>query len=211
MLVKDGKLDHLKNGPIYWVDSADVNPCMGEVVRVLCEHFTLLPSPLPFIFLLSFFRRSTPLPSSPFLPPTLLPPPSRHCCSSNVDHTLQRSSLPLGPSSQRNQLHWTSQWGHGIHSTQVLWRFSSSKCICVPIVTHVPLPCGYVTSVLGCVYACVYDSVCFFGGIRRHSETKSYLMAVFTMGELVLLSVCALCTLDSTGNVSSEYTPPGAS
>ena len=32
MLVKDGKLDHLKNGPIYWVDSADVNPCMGEVV-----------------------------------------------------------------------------------------------------------------------------------------------------------------------------------
>ena len=32
MLVKDGKLDHLKNGPIYWVDSADVNPCMGEVM-----------------------------------------------------------------------------------------------------------------------------------------------------------------------------------
>ena len=32
MLMKDGKLDHLKNGPIYWVDSADVNPCMGEVM-----------------------------------------------------------------------------------------------------------------------------------------------------------------------------------
>ena len=32
MLMKDGKLDHLKNGPIYWVDSADVNPCMGETV-----------------------------------------------------------------------------------------------------------------------------------------------------------------------------------
>jgi len=30
MLVKDGKLEHLKNGPIYWVDSADVNPCMGK-------------------------------------------------------------------------------------------------------------------------------------------------------------------------------------
>ena len=29
MLMKDGKLDHLKNGPIYWVDYADVNPCMG--------------------------------------------------------------------------------------------------------------------------------------------------------------------------------------
>ena len=32
MLMKDGKLDHLKNGPIYWVDSADINPCMGEVM-----------------------------------------------------------------------------------------------------------------------------------------------------------------------------------
>ena len=32
MLMKDGKLDHLKNGPIYWVDSADVNPCMGKTV-----------------------------------------------------------------------------------------------------------------------------------------------------------------------------------
>ena len=32
MLMKDGKLAHLKNGPIYWVDSADVNPCMGEVM-----------------------------------------------------------------------------------------------------------------------------------------------------------------------------------
>ena len=32
MLMKDGKLDHLKNGPIYWVDSADVNLCMGKTV-----------------------------------------------------------------------------------------------------------------------------------------------------------------------------------
>ena len=32
MLMKDGKLDHLKNGPIYWVDAADVNPCMGKNV-----------------------------------------------------------------------------------------------------------------------------------------------------------------------------------
>lgn len=31
-LVECGKLDHLKNGPIYWVDSADTNPCMGEAM-----------------------------------------------------------------------------------------------------------------------------------------------------------------------------------
>ena len=31
-LMACGKLDHLKNGPIYWVDSADTNPCMGEVI-----------------------------------------------------------------------------------------------------------------------------------------------------------------------------------
>ena len=66
MLVKDGKLDHLKNGPIYWVDSADVNPCMGEVVRALCEHFTLLPSPLPFIFL-PFFCLSSATRPPPFI------------------------------------------------------------------------------------------------------------------------------------------------
>ena len=29
MLLKDGKLDHLKDGPVYWVDSADVHPCLG--------------------------------------------------------------------------------------------------------------------------------------------------------------------------------------
>ena len=27
-LMKDGKLDHLKDGPVYWVDS-DVHPCLG--------------------------------------------------------------------------------------------------------------------------------------------------------------------------------------
>ena len=42
-------------------------------------------------------------------------------------------------------------------------------------------------------------------------ETECYLMVIFTMRELVLLSVRLLCTLYSTGNVSSEYTPPGAS
>lgn len=28
-LVKDGKLDHLKNGPVYWIDSADFGPTIG--------------------------------------------------------------------------------------------------------------------------------------------------------------------------------------
>ena len=30
-----------------------------------------------------------------------------------------------------------------------------------------------------------------------HGETECYLMVIFTMGELVLLSVCVLCTLYS--------------
>ena len=29
-LLEVGKLDKLKNGPLFWVDSADSNPCMGE-------------------------------------------------------------------------------------------------------------------------------------------------------------------------------------
>ena len=29
-LLKDGKLEKFKNGPIFWVDSADTNPCMGN-------------------------------------------------------------------------------------------------------------------------------------------------------------------------------------
>ena len=57
MLVKDGKLDHLKNGPIYWVDSADVNPCIGE------------GSVTFFIYLFS-------IPFSSFLPPLAAPLPS---------------------------------------------------------------------------------------------------------------------------------------
>lgn len=28
-LMKTGKIDFLKNGPVYWVDSADKNPCIG--------------------------------------------------------------------------------------------------------------------------------------------------------------------------------------
>lgn len=31
MLLKNGKLDKLKNGPIYWIDSADMDPCIGNI------------------------------------------------------------------------------------------------------------------------------------------------------------------------------------
>jgi len=34
-MMECGKLDHLKNGPIYWVDSADCNPCMGTAAAVI--------------------------------------------------------------------------------------------------------------------------------------------------------------------------------
>ena len=28
-LLKDGKLERLKDGPVFWVDSADSHPCLG--------------------------------------------------------------------------------------------------------------------------------------------------------------------------------------
>ena len=28
-LLKDGKLERLKDGPVFWVDAADSHPCMG--------------------------------------------------------------------------------------------------------------------------------------------------------------------------------------
>ena len=31
MMLKDGRLDMLKDGPIFWVDSADGHPCIGTV------------------------------------------------------------------------------------------------------------------------------------------------------------------------------------
>ncbi len=37
-LLEVGKLDHLKEGPIYWVDSADSQPCMGTAS---CAMWTL--------------------------------------------------------------------------------------------------------------------------------------------------------------------------
>ena len=30
MLLKTGRLEHLKEGPVYWMDSADTNPRIGE-------------------------------------------------------------------------------------------------------------------------------------------------------------------------------------
>jgi len=34
MLVKEGKLDHLKKGPVFWVDSADSQPCIGTAAAI---------------------------------------------------------------------------------------------------------------------------------------------------------------------------------
>jgi acetylornithine deacetylase len=34
MLEKDGKLDFLKGGPVYWVDSADSQPCIGTAAAI---------------------------------------------------------------------------------------------------------------------------------------------------------------------------------
>ena len=35
-LVEVGKLEHLKNGPVFWVDSADSNPRIGKEIFFLC-------------------------------------------------------------------------------------------------------------------------------------------------------------------------------
>ena len=43
-LMECGKLDHLKNGPIYWVDSSDCDPCMGEEDMLL--NVEAPPSPV---------------------------------------------------------------------------------------------------------------------------------------------------------------------
>ena len=183
-----------------------------------CEHYVNI----------SYFY-STTLPPSLHLPSLFLPPPplpSLHLPFSLLPSCL----LPPGTAAATMwTIHFEGRLFHsglphrGINSIElaseamayIQHRFYEdfppvSVCAYSDTCSFI-FPLLYVTSVLGCVYACVYDSVCLFGGIRRHSETKSYLMAIFTMGELVLLSVCALCTLDSTGNVSSEYTPHGAS
>ena len=50
MLLKDGKLDHLKDGPVYWVDSSDVHPCIGTTsaaIWTLKCHGRLFHSGLP--------------------------------------------------------------------------------------------------------------------------------------------------------------------
>ena len=35
MLMKNGKLDHLKDGPVYWVDASDIHPCMATASCVM--------------------------------------------------------------------------------------------------------------------------------------------------------------------------------
>ena len=34
-LLKDGRLDELKGGPVYWVDSADSQPCVGTAAAIV--------------------------------------------------------------------------------------------------------------------------------------------------------------------------------
>ena len=122
-----GKLDHLKNGPIYWVDSADTNPCMGEVIAwtISCiystkrKHFWLNAVHSAFPSFHHYFSTPPPFPSSSH----------SYRFIGDVEDTCQRPSFPLRPAPQGDQLHWASQWGHGIHTTEVLWRFPSSKSV----------------------------------------------------------------------------------
>ena len=41
MMLKHGKLDMLKDGPIYWIDSADMDPCIGNTASScdIMAHF----------------------------------------------------------------------------------------------------------------------------------------------------------------------------
>lgn len=69
-LMECGKLDHLKNGPIYWVDSADINPCMGEVIglyhvsTVQKKRFWLNAVHSAFPSFRHYFSTPPPFPSS---------------------------------------------------------------------------------------------------------------------------------------------------
>ena len=48
-LVEVGKLDFLKNGPLFWVDSADSQPCMGKsTVYHIKKHITMCRCQLIF-------------------------------------------------------------------------------------------------------------------------------------------------------------------
>ena len=35
MLLKDGKLEELKKGPVYWVDASDSQPCMATATAIV--------------------------------------------------------------------------------------------------------------------------------------------------------------------------------
>ena len=94
-LMEVGKLDELKNGPIFWVDSADSHPCMGTAgctMWTLRVEGRLFHSGLPHKGINSlelamevinyiqnkFYQEFPPVSSSlSSLPsPSLLPPPS---------------------------------------------------------------------------------------------------------------------------------------
>ena len=51
-LVETGKLDFLKSGPLFWVDSADSQPCMGE--RHFHYNYAILSLSLYYIFVFTF-------------------------------------------------------------------------------------------------------------------------------------------------------------
>lgn len=50
MLMKDGYLDEIKAGPVFWIDSADTNPCIGTAAAstwTITAHGKLFHSGLP--------------------------------------------------------------------------------------------------------------------------------------------------------------------
>ena len=53
-LVETGRLDHLKGGPLFWVDSADSHPCMGNEDREYC--IASFPGPIPSLSMFVCWR-----------------------------------------------------------------------------------------------------------------------------------------------------------
>ena len=133
-LVEVGKLDHIKNGPIFWVDSADSQPCMGRLVCP-CVPTCVEPSPLRYCLLLHV-DSWTPL---PFWSPSQR---CQHCWDGNgCCHLHTREVLQRIPSSKLDGHHFIGHtlfvftiacWGGAIqvchtlyveaNAGQLLWR-----------------------------------------------------------------------------------------
>ena len=75
MLVKEGKLEHLKKGPVFWCDSADSQPCIGTAAAI---QWNLKAGALNFPSGFSACPLSACCSADLRWPPMLLPPP---CCS----------------------------------------------------------------------------------------------------------------------------------